>query len=195
MPCCYPKCKSRRGKKEKDLRNNKCIRFFKFPTNDHPRCEKWISNIGRKDINIENMKSKVVCSLHFELTVANFNCLIDFSTTRLSYRAIPTIFDNAQSMSTRPIECVASSMPLRDSVLKCVECVKSHDSHPNSSLELMDSSSLPLAQESIFKCNEIKHDSDWIHVLQDACRIQRRVQENCCTECTENFQKQNKNRT
>ena len=53
------------------------------------RCSKWLVNIRRADLNLKNIKSKQVCSVHFEQNA--YNCPSDTLNCKLLPTAIPTI--------------------------------------------------------------------------------------------------------
>lgn len=88
--CCAINC-SNNSATSIDPRTQRPVRFHSFPdpTKDKERCSKWIINLRRSDLNLNNICYKRVCSIHFEPTA--YNCPKDISSSRLIPVAVPTI--------------------------------------------------------------------------------------------------------
>ncbi|GFR59372.1 THAP domain-containing protein 4 [Elysia marginata] len=90
--CCAINC-SNNSATSIDPRTHKSVRFHRFPDPDkeRERCSRWIVNLRRSDLNLSNVKHKVVCSLHFETTA--YNCPEEIATSRLLPASVPTLIN------------------------------------------------------------------------------------------------------
>ncbi|XP_030607782.1 52 kDa repressor of the inhibitor of the protein kinase-like isoform X3 [Archocentrus centrarchus] len=85
--CCAMNC-SNNSRTSIDPRTGQKFRFHRFPT-DKQRCQRWIVNLQRADLNLGNVQSKHVCSAHFEEVA--YNCQSDIATSNLLPSAVPTL--------------------------------------------------------------------------------------------------------
>ncbi|ELT91908.1 hypothetical protein CAPTEDRAFT_228699 [Capitella teleta] len=90
-----------------DPRTGKIVRFHSWPHPDKvgetlkdaavkkaekfELCRKWIVNSRRADLNVNNVKNKQACSIHFEK--AAYNNPNDIHTSRLLPKAVPTLVE------------------------------------------------------------------------------------------------------
>ncbi|XP_076465904.1 uncharacterized protein LOC143297433 [Babylonia areolata] len=87
---CVINC-SNNSKTSIDERTGRTVWMFNFPNpeTERERCQKWVINIRRADVNISNIKRKQVCSVHFEEKA--FNCPTNIQESRLLPTAVPTL--------------------------------------------------------------------------------------------------------
>ncbi|ELT88256.1 hypothetical protein CAPTEDRAFT_214598 [Capitella teleta] len=92
VTCCAAKCNNRFNK-QIDLRTGKFFRFHRFSNAIKRKdvCQKWLQNIRRCDLTLQDLEHMRVCSEHFE--PAAYKCPTDLENSRLLENAYPTLFN------------------------------------------------------------------------------------------------------
>jgi len=89
--CCVINCSNHA--KKVDPRTGQRVKMHKFPNSikERDRCLKWIHNLRRADLNLNNVRAKLVCSVHFKQSI--YNCPSDIANSRLLPGAVPELVD------------------------------------------------------------------------------------------------------